>query len=82
MLVFNVCTLGAVYTPGPSFKQAPVPDVCGYFPGEEFSSSLYCNRVPGSVTCSCVPEEHMKYHPMGDGRAPASASSDQDSVLK
>lgn len=33
-----------------------------------------------AVTCSCVPEEHRKYHPTGDDTVPASASFDQDSV--
>lgn len=48
----------------------------------EFLSSFYYSRVPGSVTCSCVPEGHRKYHPMGDDTALASASSGQDSALK
>lgn len=80
--MFGACTPVTVYIPGPSYSKLQYQLSAHCFPGEEFLSSLYCNRVPGSVTCSCVPGEHMKYHPMGDDTVPASASSDQDSVLK
>lgn len=70
-----------VYIAGPSYSRLQCQLSAHYFPREELSS-LHCNRIPGSVTWSCVPEEHTKYHPMGDDIAPASASSDQDSVLK